>query len=247
MSKLDLSSTALEKGIDTAKEFLGKLILPSIEETGLLLRDQVSIWRFKNQVKILTKAKKYCEKHSIKTQSISLKLLCPLLESASLEDDEELQDKWSILLGNLADSEQNIENHVFPFILSQVSKQEFKTIATHVISRTKMIEEMKGKLDGLTESEKTNSEHKVRITENSPMFLERGSVELKNLANLSRLGLIRARSFASADAQSIFLDRNDDHISINKDNFSIDIIDDAYEITELGKLFVISCTEKQSL
>lgn len=124
-NKIDITSTALEKGIDLAKDFLDKLIIPAVEETGLLLKDKVTLWKFKNQVRILNKAKDYCEKNNISPKTISLKLLCPLLDNASLEEEEELQDKWAILLSNLVDSDQNIENHVFPYILGQISTNEF--------------------------------------------------------------------------------------------------------------------------
>ncbi len=124
-NKIDISSTAVEKGIDLAKDFLDKLIIPAVEETGLLLKDKVTLWKFKNQVKMLHKAKFYCEKYNLSPKTISLKLLCPLLDYSSLEEDEELQDKWAILLTNMVDSEQNIENHVLPYILSQISSNEF--------------------------------------------------------------------------------------------------------------------------
>jgi hypothetical protein len=123
--KIDITSTVLEKGIDTAKSFLDKLIMPAIEETGLLLKDQVTMWKFKNQVRMLNKAKLHCEKNKISPKTISLKLLCPLLDYSGLEEDEILHDKWAILLSNMVDSEQNIENHVFPYILSQLSSNEF--------------------------------------------------------------------------------------------------------------------------
>lgn len=123
--KIDITSTVLEKGIDTAKSFLDKLIMPAIEETGLLLKDQISMWKFKNQIRMLNKAKLHCEKNNINPKTISLKLLCPLLDYSGLEEDEVLHDKWAILLSNMVDSEQNIENHVFPYILSQLSSNEF--------------------------------------------------------------------------------------------------------------------------
>ncbi len=125
MAKIDISSTALEKGIDLAKEFLGKLIGPTVEEAGLLMKDQISLFRFNNQVKILKKAQAKCEKNNITTKAISLKLLCPLLDFAALEDDDDMQDKWANLLTNMVDSEQNFENHVFPYLLSQISKSEY--------------------------------------------------------------------------------------------------------------------------
>lgn len=126
--KFDITSTAVEKGVDLARDFLGKLILPSIEETGLLLQDKVTLWRFNNQVKMLNKAQAICQKLNIKPKTISLKLLCPLLDFTGLEENEILQDKWANLLTNMIDSEQNIENHVFPYLLSQISLDEFNLI-----------------------------------------------------------------------------------------------------------------------
>ena len=124
-SKFDIKSSTIEKGLEIAKNFVDKLIMPSVEETGLLVKDQITLWRFKNQIKMLNKANTYCEKYNIEPKKITLKVLAPLLEYSSLEEDEQMQDKWSLLLSNLIDSEQNIENHVFPYILSQLSKDEF--------------------------------------------------------------------------------------------------------------------------
>lgn len=124
-TKIDISSTAIEKSIDVAKNFAEKLVLPSVEELGLLVKDQISYWRFNNQVKILTKAKALCERNNISIKAITPKLLCPYLEYASLEDDPQLQKNWATLLSNMVDSQQNIQNHVFPYILSQLSKDEF--------------------------------------------------------------------------------------------------------------------------
>ena len=150
MSKIDITSTAIEKGIDLAKDFLDKLIMPSVEETGLLLRDKVTLWRFNNQVKILNKSKAICEKHKISPKMISLKLLCPLLDYAGLEENETLQEKWAILLANMVDSEQNIENHVFPYLLSQISNSEFFLLENvveikknRIISLTKELDEFR--------------------------------------------------------------------------------------------------------
>lgn len=144
--KIDVTSTAIEKGIDVAKNFVDKLVSPSIEELGLLVKDQVSLWRFNNQVKILNKAKSICEKNQINIKSIPAKLLCPYLENSSLEDDDELQDKWAILLVNMVDSKQNIQNHVFPYILSQLSKDEFNLLESVLIEKKRRISELKKEL-----------------------------------------------------------------------------------------------------
>jgi hypothetical protein len=138
--EIEISSKALEKGIDAAKGFLNKLIGPAIEETGLLLKDQIALWRVKNQVKILYKTKAYCEKNNITPKTVALKLLCPLLDYAGLEEEEVLQDKWAYLLGNMVDSAQNIDNHVFPYILSQLSVDEFLFLEEVLNEKTSRIQ-----------------------------------------------------------------------------------------------------------
>ncbi|MCK8142905.1 DUF4393 domain-containing protein [Flavobacterium sp. I-SCBP12n] len=145
--KVDISSTAVEKGIDLAKDFLDKLISPAIEETGLLIKDQIASWRFKNQIKTLNRAQEFCEKHNIKPKEISFKLICPLLEYASLEEDEKLQDKWAILISNLVDSEQNIENHVFPYILSQISLNEYDSLEKSFLEKQVRVNKLKKELE----------------------------------------------------------------------------------------------------
>jgi hypothetical protein len=138
-NKIDITSTVIEKGIDLAKEFLDKLIIPTVEETGLLIRDKVTMWRFNNQVQMLIKAKEKCEKHGINIKTVSFKVLCPLLDYAGLEESGILQDRWANLLTNMVDSSQNIENHVFPYLLSQVSVDEYMMVeAVYKMRREKI-------------------------------------------------------------------------------------------------------------
>lgn len=147
MSKdFNIKSSTIEKGLELAKDFLDKLVMPAVEETGLLIKEKVTYWKFKNQVKILNKAKDYCEKHGIEPKTVSFKLLVPLIETSSLEEDELLQDKWAVLLGNLVDSDQNIENHVFPYILGQISTNEFLVLEKVVKDKKERIKTLTAEL-----------------------------------------------------------------------------------------------------
>lgn len=165
-TKVDISSTTVEKGIEIAKGFVDKLVLPSIEELGLLVKDQIAYWRFNNQIKILNKAKAVCEKNHISVKAIPPKLLCPYLENASLEDDDELQDKWAILLVNMVDSKQNIQNHVFPYILSQVSKGEFNLLESVLIEKKRRVFALENELsDFLTHRSCIENDFRSKLTE----------------------------------------------------------------------------------
>lgn len=163
--KIDISSAVLEKGIDLAKGFIDRLINPSVEELGLLMKDQISYWRFRNQILILNKAKELCDRNKINIKSISPKLLCPYLENASLEDDDELQEKWASLLVNMVDSNKNIQNHVFPYILSQLSKGEFTFLESVVLERKLRISTLKMELAEYLEEKKAIDEGLLRRRE----------------------------------------------------------------------------------
>lgn len=128
MNKLDITSTAIEKGIDSIKDFLNKLIGPAIEETGLLIADPIRLWRFKNQLKILEKAQKIVKDKNIDTKIISVKTLVPFLEYSSLEEDENLQDMWANLFVNYVDSNKNFTSSVYPYILSQISTEDLNVV-----------------------------------------------------------------------------------------------------------------------
>lgn len=296
--KIDLSSKMVEKAIDIAKDFLDKLIMPTIEEAGLLLKDQVTYIKFKNQVKILNKAHVYCEKHKISTKTISLKLLCPLLENAALEEDDYLQDKWAMLLGNLVDSEQNIENHVFPYLLSQISINEFKVIESlystkaarvsksekelreYYFNRENQEEVLQKKIDALSNEieskggiqsimqsfskgstsdyqlsvQKTdlklqldNLRYKEKIIINEikrPAIMSKDALREFELANLTRLGIIKEihETFANTQTLEIPSDSYEDYVNVD---FDADVyIVNEIIVTELGELFMKACNEK---
>ncbi|UOX33531.1 DUF4393 domain-containing protein [Flavobacterium sediminilitoris] len=127
-SKIDISSTAVEKGIELVQGFLEKLVGATLEETGLLLGDKIRIFRLNNQIKMLVKAQEICKQNNITLKQLSVKALVPLLEYSSLEDNETLQEKWSNLLVNLIDTKENYESSIFPFILNQLSSNELLII-----------------------------------------------------------------------------------------------------------------------
>jgi hypothetical protein len=123
-TKIDVTSTAVEKGLEIVGDFLKAIVIAPSQELGGILEDRVKLWRFKNQINILQKAEEHIAKNGITTKKIALKTLVPLLEEASLEEEETLKQKWINLLVNYVDSSQNLKNSVFPFILSQLSSNE---------------------------------------------------------------------------------------------------------------------------
>ena len=188
MNKIDISSTALEKGIDIAKGFVEKLIYPSAEEMGLLLKEGISKWRFNNQIKTLVKAKSICEKHGVNPKMISPNLLGPLLEYAGLEDNQKLHDKWATLLANMVDSNQNVENHVFPYLLSQVSIQEFETLENTFEIKVARVKGLSKELEEyLTTKDQLLSELNTEIARLELEFNQRRENNINNPKNYQNL------------------------------------------------------------
>jgi hypothetical protein len=74
------------------------------------------------------------------------------LDHAALEDDPEIQDNWAILLSNKVDLRQNIQNHIFPYILSQLSKNEFNFLEGVFKAKRQRVMELTKDLNHLQES-----------------------------------------------------------------------------------------------
>lgn len=126
-------------GIATTKaiEFVEKIIAnPIIEGTGILT-DKIKYYRFQRQVETVLKAIEFLKKKNIKTpKKIPVKDLTTLLDYASYEDDEEMQDSWSTLLAN-ALNPNNTFNTCFLFskLLNQISIDEI-SILKHLYRRS---------------------------------------------------------------------------------------------------------------
>jgi len=123
-----------------------------------------------------------------------------------LEESDELQDKWAILLANMVDSEQNIENHVFPYILSQISSNEFAILENvyddklqrqerltnelnqFKIDLPKIVEKIEAGIEDFnTQIQKRKEEKKEQVWDRDLWKLERERDELKNeLKSLDR-------------------------------------------------------------
>lgn len=98
-------STELANLEEAGTAFVSRITGAPATELGEWFADQVRYWRFKSQLRILDKAREQCEQAGISPQTVKPNVLVPLLESASLEDDDSLVDRWAALLANAANEE----------------------------------------------------------------------------------------------------------------------------------------------
>jgi hypothetical protein len=289
----DISSATADKALIMAERFVDALVMPGAREVGLLIHDRVQLWRLKNQIQVVVKAKAYCEANGVEPGKISPKLLVPLLEGAGLEEDVELQDKWAILLSNLADSEQNVQNHVFPYVLGQISANEFAVLAAsyrswcerksalsieleeHNVEFPRLERALKEALANLEKEikscetsgeapsvnrmlqvRKMVDEKKAELAElrweprrlqfwiEQDGKLQKRHVKEYEVANLTRLGLVRSALEVYAPDSEIEIPPRDEYASANVEVQIHVELETETVLTELGVKFVEACTEK---
>ncbi|MFA6483401.1 MAG: hypothetical protein WCW62_12535, partial [Bacteroidales bacterium] len=108
---------------------LKALLRPSFDEMGGMFADQVRLRRFKNQIKILMKAQQILTDKGLDPKRVSLKVLAPLIEFSSYEQDPDLQGKWAELTVHiLTDNEDTVFQQNCLAILNRISSTEAKLI-----------------------------------------------------------------------------------------------------------------------
>jgi len=131
----ELAKEGISGAVEAAKEFLFKIAGPAAEEVGLLFQDQVKLYRFKNQLRILAKAEAMLKKSGRTPNAVPFRTLLPILEAAATEDDESLSTKWSALLANSAAKTDGAASHPsFPRILSEIAPVEARFLDYLLIS-----------------------------------------------------------------------------------------------------------------
>jgi hypothetical protein len=97
------------KALDTTNKilsFIAKVFNEPAKETSGMLGDSMKFYRWKRQIRIVDKVNKILENRGItKTIPIPPKFAVPILQNASLEDEDSLQDIWIRLISNSMDPE----------------------------------------------------------------------------------------------------------------------------------------------
>lgn len=134
-------SKELTNGLGVAAEkafdFIEKIIAaPIIEGTGILT-DKIQFWRIRNKVKLIEKTREFLKEKGISIPNkVPLKDISTLLEYASFEEEEQMQDSWANLLTNTLNP--NIEFDacfLFSQILNQLSINEVYVLK-HIFERS---------------------------------------------------------------------------------------------------------------
>ncbi|MDD2516235.1 MAG: Abi-alpha family protein [Candidatus Gracilibacteria bacterium] len=127
--KVKTPGTEIEIGgedYNALAKFVNFIIPGYVDEVGIK-QDNAKFKRFENANKLFIRAKKITEGVSEELQEPPLKISMPLIENASLESEDELQEKWANLLANSLTNKKDIKP-AFIEILKELSSIEVKIL-----------------------------------------------------------------------------------------------------------------------
>ena len=188
----EISKTA-GKAIEAGEKFGGfisKYIGGPLEQGIGIFEDKLKYMRWERQVRLIERAQRVLNERGYNSPVIPVppKLAIPILQSASLEENDELQDKWAYMLVNATDPNCKTRIDVkFPRILDELSLYDVRILDIICKSVT-------GFGDCITT---THLPEKVLppdapISDNEVLSYE---IQIA-LENLIRLGLLRNETFS---------------------------------------------------
>jgi Abortive infection alpha len=101
-----------------------RMLGPAADELAEMWRDRVRLYRYGRQIKCVEKAEKMAEEAGFTPSAVPPKILFPLLEGASLEDNEELHTMWAALLANASSKKGSVIRPSFITILKNMAADE---------------------------------------------------------------------------------------------------------------------------
>jgi hypothetical protein len=121
----EVAKEAVKQTLAPVQEIVHELSGPAATEVGLMFGDTLRVWRLKRAVRYLQDVKEIASKAGLRLKPVAPRLLFPILDSASLEDDKDLHQRWVALLTNAARTD--FDGDVlpsFPDILKQLTPAE---------------------------------------------------------------------------------------------------------------------------
>jgi len=116
-------SAGIEATAEEVTTFLGKITPDFVKDAGGILNDQVRQWRLLNAMRLVKNTQEKIEEKGYPIKQIPLKVISPLLESASLEEDQNIKEKWEDMLADAATEKKKVTPN-FVEMLKELSPQE---------------------------------------------------------------------------------------------------------------------------
>lgn len=241
-SKLPAQKSTGVAAIEAAEklgQFLSSVFGETIKTSVGMLQDKLAVVRWERQVRLADRVKEIIEQRHKEGTSVSVppRLAVPIIEAASLESDDSLQDLWAYLLASAMNSEttQKVRS-AFVDIIKQLEPVDVKILE---FCYRKYLEKRASRIARLGE--------KSWYKEKDPTYFD---ITKREIAQSLTIGgedylnavdnLIRVRLLASyVDESSV-----ETEVDGSQESYDVSIYHgyDSVCITSLGVTFVKTCT-----
>jgi hypothetical protein len=217
----DLSTEVAKQALEPLGDLLRKIAGPLADEIGASLGVWARHYRFRLGLRMLQKTERMLKEAGITPQAVSPRLFLPILDRASIEDDEDLHSRWAALLAN-AGASPNSVHPSFIEILRQLTPDD-----AHLLDKlydscaSKRIRRVTPWVDVITYAER---ERRAAAGENPE----------ESFQNLIRLGLIQS-DYEVDDRRTKVKFTRDGRAKIDAE------LESHYELAEFAIRFVRAC------
>jgi len=119
--------------IENFGQFIARFINGPLEQGVGIVEDKLKYMRWERQVRLMQRAEELMHEIGLEAPSrpVPMKFAVPLLQAASLEENDSLQDRWATLLVNAANASSEVElKRVYIDILERISAVEARILET---------------------------------------------------------------------------------------------------------------------
>ena len=236
----DLSET-----INKAADLVHRLLGPVCDDIGAMISDSMKPYRAKNLVNTLRKTGRILSEAGLPANAVPTRLLFPIVDASSIEDNETLQEMWAGLLAT-ASQQTDMVSPSFIETLKQLTPDDARHLEVVCQDSVKHFNEVREGSRYLSK----NVDLKDRICDGMTLapwafggFSFKGPEKFDVPSNVYpdtyvRLGLIRATfevksSFDKRDVAP--RDYDDMHLTVDSE------VDGWYEFTEYAVRFLEAC------
>ena len=127
----EATANASKEAIQASRE-LGRFFSGPAREVVGILEDYVKVVRFERRVRLAGRVRKVLIEKGMTgpTRKIPLNIAVPLLENATLEEDDDLLEVWARLLVNGSDAGSGIElRRAFVSVLAEMTSLDVRSLA----------------------------------------------------------------------------------------------------------------------
>lgn len=178
------------KAIDAAREaggFIAKFIAGSLEQGMGIFEDRLKYMRWERQLRLMRRAQEFLALLGLQapTRPVPMKLVIPILQGASLEEDDSLQDRWAALLVNAANA--SFSSEVRRSYISIL--EELTPFDARILDILYSLPFEQSQHDGIATFDLPNS---AKVLDGKEKWIKPLTEEVViSLSNLARLGCLR--------------------------------------------------------